>query len=246
MIDALIAASLRRGELLPESVPDTHDPVRPFYDALAASDPAVIAEVKYASPSGPTGAMLPPGLLAREMAAGGAAAISVLTEPTVFGGDPSFIREVKRHTDLPVLRKDILVHPAQIAETRSIGADAVLLIAMVLGDDLPSFVDHSFACGLEPVVEIADEAEAEAALATGARIIGINNRDLRTLQIDPDRALRLAPLIRSYGRMAVAMSGIMTPDDLGRYRGRCGAVLIGTAIASSDDPRRATEAFVCM
>ncbi|MBR1369840.1 hypothetical protein RJ53_10270 [Methanocalculus chunghsingensis] len=246
MIDAIIAASLRRGELLPETFPDTRDPVRPFYDALAASDPAVIAEVKYASPSGPTGATLPPGLLAREMAAGGAAALSVLTEPTVFGGDPSFIREVKRYTDLPVLRKDILVHPAQIAESRHIGADAVLLIAMVLGDDLPAFVNHSFACGLEPVIEIADEVELQAAVATGARIIGINNRDLRTLVIDPDRASRLGPLIRSYGRIPVAMSGIMAPDDLRRYRGRCGAFLIGTAISSAEDPKSATEAFVCM
>ena len=246
MIDAIIAASLRRGELLREMISDTGDPVRSFYDALAASDRAVIAEVKYASPSGPTGATLPPGLLAREMAAGGAAALSVLTEPTVFGGAPSFIREVKRYTDLPVLRKDILVHPAQIAESRNIGADAVLLIAMVLGDDLPVFVDLSISCGLEPVVEIADEAEAKAAVATGARIIGINNRDLRTMTIDLDRAVRLAPLIRSYGRIPVAMSGIMAPEDVRRYRGCCGAVLIGTAIASAEDPKQATEAFVCM
>jgi indole-3-glycerol phosphate synthase (EC 4.1.1.48) len=144
------------------------------------------------------------------MAAGGAVAISVLTEPTVFAGDPSFIGEVRRHVSLPILRKDILVHPRQIRESRALGADAVLLIASVLGDDLPAYVDYAIETGLEPLVEVFSAGEVEDAIATRAELIGINNRNLRTLQIDPGSSARIAPAIRAAGKIPIAMSGIST------------------------------------
>ncbi|MDO8842261.1 indole-3-glycerol-phosphate synthase [Methanocalculus sp.] len=237
---------MMRAEALPEVFLEELLPVRSLKRAILSRSPAVIAEVKYASPHGRTGATLPPGQLAAAMAAGGAVAISVLTEPTVFAGDPLFIREVRRHISLPILRKDILVHPVQIKESRAIGADAVLLIASVIGSDLPEFVDLALSCGLEPVVEVGDEEEAESALLTNADIIGINNRDLSTLSIDTDRASLIAPMIRSAGRIPIAMSGITRPDEVMKYMKTCSAVLIGSSISSASDPRRATERFVCM
>jgi indole-3-glycerol phosphate synthase len=245
-IDAVTKSSLVRGASLPTTFSGELLPVRSLKRAILSRSPAVIAEVKYASPHGRTGATLPPGPLAAAMAAGGAVAISVLTEPTVFAGDPLFIREVRRHVSLPVLRKDILVHPSQIRESRAIGADAVLLIASVLADDLASFVDLAISCGLEPVVEVGSMTEAESALATKTEIIGINNRDLFTLRIDPDRAGKIAPLVRSGDKIPIAMSGITRPDQVTEYMKTCAAVLIGSSISSASDPRRATEEFVCM
>ncbi|MCQ1537513.1 indole-3-glycerol-phosphate synthase [Methanocalculus taiwanensis] len=245
VLDALIASSHRRAAALPDTFPSALFPLRSLKKALLSRSPAIIGEVKYASPGGPTGATLPPGRLAAAMAAGGAVAISVLTEPTVFAGDPSFIREVRRHVTLPILRKDILVHTHQIRESRALGADAVLLIASVLGDDLPVFVDFAIACGLEPLVEVVSSEEAVRALATRADLIGINNRDLRTLEIDLACSARIAPVIRAAGRIPVAMSGISNPVEVQQAMKSCCGVLIGTSIASAADPREATEAFAC-
>lgn len=245
ILDALIASSHQRAARLPDTFPRDFFSVRSLERALLSRSPAVIGEVKYASPGGPTGATLPPGRLAAAMAAGGAVAISVLTEPTVFAGDPSFIGEVRRHVSLPILRKDILVHPRQIRESRALGADAVLLIASVLGDDLPASVDYAIECGLEPLVEVFSAGEAEDAIATRASLIGINNRNLRTLQIDPGTSARIAPAIRAAGKIPIAMSGISTPAEVEEAMKTCMGVLIGTSIASAADPREATEAFAC-
>ena len=246
ILDAMIRSSLERAETLPKTFSEDLLPVRSLKGAILSRSRSVIAEVKYASPHGPTGATLPPGQLSAAMAAGGAVAISVLTEPTVFAGDPLFIREVRRAVSIPILRKDILVHPDQIKESRAIGADAVLLIASVLGDDLFRFVDLAISYGLEPVVEVGDEEEAESALLTKAEMIGINNRDLCTLRIDLVRASKIAPMIRSAGRIPVAMSGITRPEEVREYMKTCRAVLIGSSISSAADPKRATERFVCM
>ncbi len=245
ILDAIIASSHQRAALLPDTFVYEDFSQRSLKRALLSRRPAVIGEVKYASPKGPTGATLPPGRLAAAMAAGGAVAISVLTEPTVFAGDSSFIGEVRRHVSLPILRKDILVHPRQIRESRALGADAVLLIASVLGDDLPEFVDCAIETGLEPLVEVGSAAEAECAIATRAALIGINNRDLRTLQIDLGSSARIAPAIRAAGRIPIAMSGISTPAEVLEAMKTCMGVLIGTSIASAADPREATEAFSC-
>ncbi len=245
ILDALIASSHQRAAKLPDTFPRDFFSVRSLKRALLSRSPAVIGEVKYASPGGPTGATLPPGRLAAAMAAGGAVAISVLTEPTVFAGDPSFIGEVRRHVSLPLLRKDILVHPRQIRESRALGADAVLLIASVLGDDLPASVDYAIECGLEPLVEVFSAGEAEDAIATRASLIGINNRNLRTLQIDLGSSARIAPAIRAAGKIPIAMSGISTPAEVEEAMKTCMGVLIGTSIASAADPREATEAFAC-
>lgn len=246
ILDAIVQSSRKRAADLLEFSNRELPPCRSLEQAILSRQPAVIGEVKYASPAGMTGAVLPPGPYAAALAAGGAAAISVLTEPTVFRGDPSFIPVVRRYVSLPILRKDILVDFAQIRESRAIGADAVLLIASVLGSDLLDFVRYSYTCGLEPVVEVACEEEVEAALATPARIIGINNRDLTTLAIDPNRSFHLAPQVRSAGRIAVAMSGIAHPDQVKAYQDCCSAVLIGSAIAAAADPEAAMERFVCM
>lgn len=245
VLDALIASSHRRASALPDTFPDNLLPVRSLKRALLSRSPAVIGEVKYSSPDGPTGATLPPGRLAAAMAAGGAAAISVLTEPTVFAGDPSFIGEARRYVSLPILRKDILVDPRQIRESRALGADAVLLIASVLGDDLPAFVDYAIEAALEPLVEVFSAREAETALATRAELIGINNRNLRTLQIDLGSSARIAPAISAAGRIPIAMSGISTRAEAALSLRSCRAVLIGRSIASAADPREATEAFAC-
>lgn len=245
VLDALIASSRQRAAKLPDTFPQELFPFRSLKRALLSRSPAVIGEVKYASPKGPTGATMPPGRLAAAMAAGGAVAISVLTEPTIFAGDPSFIGEVRRHVSLPILRKDILVDLRQIRESRALGADAVLLIASVLGDDLPAFVDCALECRLEPLVEVFSAREAETALATRAELIGINNRDLRTLQIDLGSSARIAPAIRAAGRIPIAMSGFSAPSEVEEAMKTCMGVLIGTSIASAADPREATEAFAC-
>ena len=246
ILDAIIASSHRRAAALPDTFAYEVFSQRSLKRALLSRSPAVIGEVKYASPKGATGATLPPGRLAAAMAAGGAVAISVLTEPTVFAGDPSFIGEVRRHVSLPILRKDILVHQRQIRESRALGADAVLLIASVLGDDLPVFVDSAIECGLEPLVEVGSAAEADDAIATRAVLIGINNRDLRTLRIDLSSSARIAPVIRAAGRIPIAMSGISTPAEVEEAMKTCMGVLIGRSIASAADPREAMEVFACM
>ncbi|RQD83598.1 MAG: indole-3-glycerol-phosphate synthase [Methanocalculus sp. MSAO_Arc2] len=246
ILESIIESSRQRAAVLPDVFPEELFPTRSLAQAICSRSPAVIGEVKYASPQGPTGATLSPGRLAAAMAAGGAVAISVLTEPTVFAGDPSYIREVRRYISLPILRKDILVHPAQIRESRALGADAVLLIATVVGSDLVEFVDCAIASGLEPVVEVSSEEEVRSALSTSAQIIGINNRDLWTLEIDLSRAHRLAPMIRAARRIPVAMSGISDPGEVKEYMKTCSAVLIGSSIAKAENPQEAMEEFACM
>jgi indole-3-glycerol phosphate synthase len=207
---------------------------------------AVIAEVKFASPSkGQILAPCPPGEIARAFVDGGCCAISVLTEPRFFGGSPESLALIRETVGVPVLRKDFIIDPLQLAETASLGADAVLLIASILGDRLPFFVERAVALGLEPLVEVHTRGEAGAALRTGAVLIGVNNRDLRTMETDLSTTLALGPGIREAGRTVVSMSGILTPGDARMLRPACDAFLIGTSLMASGDPRKAVEAFVC-
>ena len=144
-----------------------------------------------------------------------------------------------------MLRKDFIIDPRQLEETRSLGADAVLLIAAILGDRLNGFVERAMALGLEPLVEVHTRREAEIALATGAELIGVNNRDLQTMKIDLGTTLALGPGIRGAGRQVISESGIRTPGDIRALRPACNAFLIGTSIMASEDPRKALEEFVC-
>ncbi len=206
---------------------------------------AVIAEVKRASPSkGP----IAPGLEAAPQALryvrGGAAAISVLTEPTRFGGSLDDLRAVSAAVEVPVIRKDFLVHPVQLLEARRAGAAAALLIVRALPPELlPRLVEAGVACGLELLVEVRTAAEVDRALAAGASIIGVNNRDLETLVIDPDRAAAVMPRIPPHC-VRVAESGMASADQV-RQAAQAGAdaVLVGSAVSAAPDPEGAVRAL---
>lgn len=206
---------------------------------------AIIAEVKYASPSrGRLHGGCTPEAIAGEFAAAGAAGLSVLTEPTYFGGSTENLVRVRGAVTVPILRKDFIIDERQLLETRAIGADAVLLIARVLGDRLPAFVEKALALDLEPLVEVHNRSEMEQALATEATLIGINNRNLETLAIDLTTTARLAGAARDEGRTVVSESGILWPCDVRNLGRHCDAFLIGSALMSARDRRKRLEGFV--
>ena len=218
---------------------------RSLESALRGSDVRLIAEVKRRSPS--KGAIAP-GLdaptQARAYVAGGAAAISVLTEPDHFGGSVEDLVAVRSAVSVPALKKDFHVRPIQLVEAKALGASAALLIARALSPDrLKEMVDTARALRLEVLVEVRDEGELERALECGATMIGVNNRDLETLVIDPATAEHLIPKIPS-GLVAIAESGVRAREDVERYA-RCGAdaVLVGSSISSAADPVQATRAI---
>ena len=206
---------------------------------------AIIAEVKYASPSrGRIHDGCTPESIAGEFVAAGATGLSVLTEPTFFGGSIENLVRVRRAVPVPILRKDFIIDERQLVETRALGADAVLLIARVLGSSLPAFVDEALALGLEPLVEVHDRSEMERALATETNLIGINNRNLETMTIDLSTTARLAEAARDEGRTVVSESGIMWPYDVRNLRRHCDAFLIGSALMSARNRQRRLEGFV--
>ena len=176
---------------------------------------------------------------------GGCVALSVLTEPYFFGGTGQDIFRVKTAVSVPVLRKDFIIDDRQIAESRAIGADAVLLIAALLGKRLTGFVDLAKDYGLEPLVEVHNAADVELTLATDATLIGINNRDLNTLTIDRSTTRRLSGSIRSAGRMIISESGMRSADDVREMRPYCDAFLIGSSIMSDNYPQKKLKEFVC-
>ncbi len=215
-------------------------PARPFAGALwSATAPAVIAEVKRSSPSAGRIAdeSLDPAAQARAYERAGAAAVSVLTESRHFDGSLADLRAVHLGTRLPVLRKDFLVHPAQVIESRVEGADAILLIAAALSElELKAMLAAAEDLGLGGVVEAHGEEDLERALATGAKVIGVNARDLETLEVDLDRGLALLRSVPG-DRIAVMESGLSTPDEVRRaVEGGARAVLVGEALMRSDDP----------
>ncbi|MBN1195428.1 MAG: indole-3-glycerol-phosphate synthase [Methanomicrobiaceae archaeon] len=206
---------------------------------------AVIAEIKFSSPSsGRIRDRTDPAAIAEEYRRGGCAAISVLTEPEFFAGRPEDIAAVKEAVHLPVLRKDFIIDIRQIGESKDLGADAVLLIAGLLGDRLTTFVSAAYAAGLEPLVEVHTHHDVEVALASGAGIIGINNRNLRTMQIRSETTAARAGPIRNAGRLVVAMSGIAEPEDIRRLAPYADAFLVGTALMSAKEPHTVLEGLV--
>jgi indole-3-glycerol phosphate synthase len=221
------------------------DPPRDPMPHLRAAGSSVIAEVKRRSPSKGDLAEIPdPTVLAGEYAAGGAAAISVLTEQRRFGGSLADLRAVRAAVDVPLLRKDFIVTDYQLWEARAAGADLALLIVAALDDDdLRRLHDLAGELGLTTLVEVHDEAEAERAVALGAELVGVNARNRKTLEIDPDAFGRLAPLIPD-DRVKVAESGIFGRDDVARYVGEgARAVLVGEALVKDGDPRAAVTAM---
>ena len=221
-------------------------PTRGFAAALRAGRGlAVIAEVKRRSPS--KGALAPeldPATLAREYATGGAACLSVLTDAEFFGGSPEDLRAARAATVLPVLRKDFTVAPSDVCDARVMGADAVLLIAAAL-DDTELSVLHALAVevGLDVLVEVHDEAELQRALAVGATLVGVNQRDLVTFEVDGARALRMAAAMPE-SVVRVAESGITGPEAAHALRDAgYDAVLVGEHLVRSGDPAAAVAAL---
>jgi tryptophan synthase beta subunit len=219
---------------------------RPVAAALAAPGLHLVAEVKRASPSAGAIAHGDDAVArARAYAAGGATAISVLCEPHWFGGSVADLRAVRSAVAVPVLAKEFVVDPRQLDLLRAAGADLVLLLA-VLHDPaaLAALVARARDLGMEPLVEAHDAAEIDAALATGARLIGINNRDLRTLEVDSERCVRLRELVPG-DRLVVAESGVRDTAVVARWRATgFDAALVGGALMRSPDPAAAARAFV--
>jgi len=224
------------------------DPTRGLAAALArpAGAPVrVLAEIKRASPSaGPIRPGADPAAIATAYAAAGAAAISVLTDRQFFDGDLGFLAACRAAVRLPLLRKDFVIDPYQIAEARVAGADGVLLIVAALDDaNLRELVAAATSYGLDALVEIHGEAEAERAVASGARLIGINHRDLHTFRIDMSLTATIAPALPA-GTVIVGESGIRTAADV-RALGEAGAhaVLVGEHLMRADDPGAALRAL---
>ncbi len=216
-----------------------------FRDALAGAGVAVIAEVKRASPSrGDLAPGLDAAAQARAYRDGGAAAVSVLTEPTRFKGSLDDLAAVAR-LGVPALRKDFVVDPYQVIEARAAGAAAVLLIVAALDDDtLAALVEEARAAGIDTLVEIHDEAELARAVRIGARVVGVNARDLRTFEVHRDAFARLRPALPA-GTLAVAESGIRDADDVRAAAAQgADAVLVGESLVTAPDPQAAVAALV--
>jgi indole-3-glycerol phosphate synthase len=217
-------------------------PTRGFFDALAVRiadrRSAVIAEVKKASPSqGVIRADFDPAAIARSYEAGGAACLSVLTDIDFFQGADAYLQQARDACALPVLRKDFVVDPWQVYESRLLGADCILLIAAALDDTmLRSLLGLAGELGLDALVEVHDEDEMERALATDARLIGVNNRNLRTFEVSLETTLTLRAKVPD-GRLLVTESGIRSRDDVARMRAAgVHAFLVGEQFMRAPDP----------
>ena len=216
----------------------TDEPLRGFRSALAAGDgPRIIAELKRRSPSrGEIRADLDPAMCAKACAEGGAAALSVLTDERYFGGHLDFLEVARRAAPLPILRKDFVVDAYQVDEARVRGADAVLLIVTALEtDELLTLRRRASELGLDALVEVHDEGQLEVALAAGADLVGVNNRDLRSFDVDLAATEKLAPRLPE-GVLLVAESGIFTAQDVARLEAvGAHAMLVGESLMRQED-----------
>ena len=239
-LDRVREAAAQRMELASER--------RDFAAALASESlgvPAVrvIAELKQASPSrGTLRVDYRPREIAPAYESAGAAALSVLTEEQFFKGSLGDLEEAREAVSLPVLRKDFILEPYQVYESAAAGADALLLIVAALNDaELGSLIGLAYGLEIAALVEVHNEDEVTRALAAGARIVGVNNRDLRTFEVNLETSLRLRDRIPG-GVLTVSESGIGTANDLDRLRGAgFDAVLIGERLITQHDPGRALE-----
>lgn len=217
-----------------------------FVDALAAGrDVSIIAEVKRRSPSkGTLNAAIDAASQARAYRDGGARAISVLTEPAHFGGSVADFESIRSEIAIPLLKKDFHVDVVQVIEARALGASALLLIARALAPEaLRTLAAAARDAGVEPLIEVRDERELEAALAAGARVVGVNSRDLETLEMDPSVSERVIPLIPA-DCLAIFESGVRGRVDV-ETAARLGstAVLVGSALSQAESPVDAVRAL---
>jgi len=239
LLDRIVASKRAEVEAMRgESFPS---PSREPLDVIAAlrrpGELALIAEVKRKSPSaGALSTVLSPGARAKAYAQAGAAMVSVLCDQPFFDGSYDHVAEA-RPVHVPVLAKEFVIDPLQVAKARGAGADATLVIVRILpGDSLRTIVDACRARRLEPFVEVKDEGELARALDVGARVIGVNTRDLDTLAMDAARAQRVLDRIPS-DRVAVHLSGIRTPEDVAAVaKSRADAALVGEALMREDHP----------
>jgi indole-3-glycerol phosphate synthase len=214
--------------------------------AFSGSEVAVIAEVKRASPSkGALAAIADPAALAADYEAGGARVISVLTEKRRFGGSIEDLAAVREAVDVPVLRKDFIISSYQLWEARAYGADLVLLIVAALEQNaLVSLVERAVSIGLVPLVEVHTLEELDRGVDAGARVLGINARNLRTLEVDRGVFAQLAPCVPD-GIIKIAESGVRGPHDLLAYAAAgADAVLVGESLVTGKDPRSAVADLV--
>ncbi|MFN0061699.1 MAG: indole-3-glycerol phosphate synthase TrpC [Myxococcaceae bacterium] len=240
------AARKRLRPSLSEEVRRNKPATRGFEKALGAKRDTfpLICEVKRASPSaGDIRAGVDAATVAQRYVAGGARCISVLTEGRRFGGSLADLRAVHAAVSVPLLRKDFIVDPYMVAEAAEAGADAVLLIAGALP---PSALAELHACagelGLDALVEFIHPHELASGLAVDPTLVGINARDLETLEVDPHRFERLAPQLIAPGRLLVAESGVASPDDVRRLAALgAQAALVGESLMRADDPKRLVE-----
>jgi indole-3-glycerol phosphate synthase len=250
IIEARRAAIAHRKKSLPEAAArfgaKNAKPVRDFSAALTRDSLNVIAELKKASPS--AGLIRPefdPAALAKAFEAAGAAALSVLTEEEFFQGDLKYMRDARAAVGLPVLRKDFIVDPWQVWEARATDADSFLLIVAALGDSLlGELLALGRELGMEPLVEVHTREELNRALAAGARLLGVNNRDLRTLEVRLETSMELIQAIPDEC-VAVCESGLRSHADLARLR-QAGfdAFLIGEHLMTKPDPGEALGALL--
>lgn len=242
LVDREAAVPLDRVKELARRAPDAIDPM----PAFRGDGVSVIAEVKRSSPSkGSLAAIADPAALAGDYEAGGAATISVLTEQRRFGGSMDDLRAVRAAVSIPVLRKDFIVTSYQLWEARAAGADLALLIVAALDQfELEGLIERAESIGLTALVEVHDEEEVDRALVAGAKLIGVNARNLKTLDVDRDTFSRLAPRIPD-NVVRVAESGVRGPHDVFEYA-KQGAhvVLVGETLVKGKDPRTAVADLV--
>lgn len=259
ILDTLAASTRKRVEAAKEKIPMgtmmnlasqasksvPQGSVFPLEKALKAPGMSFICEVKKASPSkGLISPDFPYTDIAKDYEAAGAAAISVLTEPEYFLGNSDYLKEIHKHVSVPLLRKDFTIDPYQIFESKVIGASAVLLICALLDTEtLRTGIHLCDSLGMSALVEAHDEEEIKSALRAGARIIGVNNRNLKTFEVDFSNSIRLRSLVPE-GVLFVAESGVKSADDI-RLLHNAGVdgVLIGETLMRSGDKKKILDAW---